>query len=287
MGASYAFVPAAFAGGFPGHAAAALAMCLVAASYRDLRDVCGQWLALLGATLALGGLALGVAVMLTGHVPTAAHPAPGFTALVAAVALVVAERFATADRMRRWAQTATSARSLGVDLRVRVGDRTAVLRGLLDTGNRLRDPITGRPVVIVSPAALMGLVPEDARDAFALAASVSDAACATENHEAPCRSRRFEWPTDGVVNWMSRVQVVPYAGIGGSGVLTAVRPDSVYEVTIAGERPIGHVLLGLSPTPLAPGVDAVVPPTAWTRVGVGRGRSWKATDDAEFVTMGA
>lgn len=292
VGAAYAFVPSPLSGGLPGHLAAACAMCLVAASYANLQDLVLQWGILVGTALLLGGATFGLVVMLTGHVPTQAHRAPGFAALIAATALLATERAAAADRVRRWAKAAASRASLSVNLRVRVGSRTRSLRGLVDTGNRLRDPITHRPVVILAAESFLDLVPEEARDGFRLAVAVPGAvgaalhASARAGDDASGRGRR---PDAATLSWETRVQVVPYRGIGGRGLLTALRPDGLWEVEPGGaDRPLGPALLALSPTPLGEGIDAVVPPGLWTHgsrrtVAIGT----ESLEAQDVVTMGA
>ena len=47
-----------------------------------------------------------------------------------------------------------------VRLGLRVGDKTARFPALIDTGNRLREPVSGQPVVIAEVALLRGLLPE-------------------------------------------------------------------------------------------------------------------------------
>lgn len=46
-----------------------------------------------------------------------------------------------------------------VDVAVRVGDRCARFRALIDTGNCLREPISGQPVLIAEASLLRGLLP--------------------------------------------------------------------------------------------------------------------------------
>lgn len=288
IGAAYAFVPAGLSGGLPGHLACAGAMCLAAAAYSDLRDFATQWAAALGTAVLLGGVSFGLAVMLTGHVPTAAHPAPGFTALTAGLFLVSTERAAAAFRVRRWAQAALSRNSLAVDLRVRVGDRIRSVSGLIDTGNRLRDPITHRPVVILAPGVFLDLVPEEARDGFRLATTAADTVGAV--HEGIGHGALSGCGADGVLPpWAARVQVIPYRGIGGRGLLTALRPDGIWEVRPDGrERPVGPALVGLSPTPLAAGVEGVVPPGLLGKLAAGTILVGDPLAEAQdVVTMGA
>ena len=49
------------------------------------------------------------------------------------------------------------------ELRVTLGGNSVTLKGFIDTGNILRDPITGRPVCVAAKQAMEGLVPEAAQ----------------------------------------------------------------------------------------------------------------------------
>ena len=49
------------------------------------------------------------------------------------------------------------------ELRVTLGGNSVTLKGFIDTGNFLRDPITGRPVCVAAKQAMEGLVPEAAQ----------------------------------------------------------------------------------------------------------------------------
>ncbi len=78
---------------------------------------------------------------------------------------------------------------------IRIGERTVRLAALVDTGNFLTDPMTGRPVLLVEAEALKSLVSEEGKPIGDLA---------------------------------SRFSLIPFHSAGASsGLMTGIRPDRV------------------------------------------------------------
>ena len=127
--------------------------------------------------------------------------------------------------------TAASGELLPV--RLTIGERTAELVALVDTGNTLTDPASGRPVMVAEGDRLTALFPKE------------------------CRPERddLEDPASGLVRlgrgaWRGRFSLLPYRAVGVSrGLLLAVRVD---QIQLAGENK-GPLLVALSPTPVSDG----------------------------------
>ena len=119
---------------------------------------------------------------------------------------------------------------------VRLGDEKIQMVGLLDTGNQLREPVSGTPVIVVDYRAIMDLLPMSLVEALASGGDPID------------------WISNENVDetWQSRFRVVPYRTVGKSaGLLLALRPD---EITVEKDGEAYHhqrVLLGLNDRPLA------------------------------------
>ena len=106
------------------------------------------------------------------------------------------------------------------------------VKAMLDTGNSLQDPLTLAPVVIVEAAALRGFLPE----------AVLQAAMQQEQPEALyLHYEHF------------KCRLLPYHGVGGGGLLLALRPDFIR--LLPNGKPIENVLLGLSPQTLSEAGD--------------------------------
>ena len=121
-------------------------------------------------------------------------------------------------------------------MRVCVGGRDVELTALRDTGNGLRDPVGGTPVLVAAPGALDGVLPRRVRQLLEMSLPPADLL-------EPLRQIAPEL----------RFRLIPYHAVGAGGLLLAVRSDWI---EWAGRRQAG-VLVALSPTELGTGYAAL------------------------------
>lgn len=176
-------------------------LCLMAVTAFGVRkETIKRGVLLLLMSFLLGGVALGLRLR-------------GFWPLLAAAgALAALSAFLLRDTMEHAGQL--------VPVKITYGEKQVELTALRDTGNTLKDPFTGEPVLVVQPETaqtLLGTV--DLRQ-----------------------------PAQVVEHWTGRgkPRLIPYHAIGGSGMLLALRCD---RVTVAG-RPAGG-LVAFSPEKLS------------------------------------
>jgi stage II sporulation protein GA (sporulation sigma-E factor processing peptidase) len=104
------------------------------------------------------------------------------------------------------------------------------LNGLLDTGNRLYSPLGHRPVVLVDQQALVGLLSNQVIQYL-----ITNRDCLVETiHNIPD------------VNLMSRLEIIPYQGVGGNNVLVGFRPDWVEVRSVCNQAVIALAPVKLS-----------------------------------------
>lgn len=116
---------------------------------------------------------------------------------------------------------------------LRLGDRSVALTALVDTGNTLTDPATGRTVMVAEGAKLAALFPEGEAPE---PGDLSDPANAL---------LRFSGR-----NWQGRARLVPYRAVGvDCGLLLALRMDRV----LVGGEDYGGILVALSPNAVSDG----------------------------------
>lgn len=121
---------------------------------------------------------------------------------------------------------------------IRFGESRLAVRALVDTGNQLRDPLTGRPVIIVEYEVLRPLLPVSLRQHI-------------ESGEEPDLSRLVEELRGSP--WASRVHLVPFTSIGRShGMLLCFRPDEVVVVTTDRMVRVKDILVGIHRQKLSP-----------------------------------
>ena len=124
-----------------------------------------------------------------------------------------------------------------VPVRVCLQGRTADLTALCDTGNSLRDPVSGSPVLVVSPGQLAGILPRQVRQLL-------------ERGEDPVRLLE---PLVAAAPQL-KFRLLPYQAVGvAGGLLLALRSGWV---EVAGRRYAG-LTVALSPTELGTGYGAL------------------------------
>ena len=113
-----------------------------------------------------------------------------------------------------------------------LGTRRVALTALIDTGNTLTDPVTGRPVMVAEGEKLTALFPPG---------------------QAPTGDvlkRPIEAMGDIESIWKGRCRLLPYQAVGiECGMLLALRMDQVK----VGKDDYGGILVALSPTRLSDG----------------------------------
>ncbi|MCI8303193.1 MAG: sigma-E processing peptidase SpoIIGA [Lawsonibacter sp.] len=208
-----------------------LALMLVAA-YGGSRRLLRQGLLFVALTCALGGGV--VAIGLLGGTGLTLGHGVFYSALDIKVVLLsaaVCYGVLTLAFQRLGKHSAAAGELVAVKLRL--GERSVALTALVDTGNTLTDPASGRPVVVAEGARLAALFPPDCRPG---PAELADPASALTRL--------------GVGEWRARFRLLPYRSVGvDRGLLLAVRTD-VLEVAGQGR---GGVLVALSPTPVSDG----------------------------------
>lgn len=116
---------------------------------------------------------------------------------------------------------------------VRLKERKITLTALVDTGNTLTDPVTGRPVLVAEGEKMKALFPPDGGPA---PEELRDPAGAITRLSAGQEGKRW--------------RLLPYRAVGVScGLLLALRTDGVR----VGETDYGAILVALSPTPVSDG----------------------------------
>lgn len=100
-----------------------------------------------------------------------------------------------------------------VTVSIRFKEKSISLKGLIDTGNSLKDPISNLPVIIVEYNAVKELLPAEICEVFTQGA---------END--------LDLLSKAVVNtnWVNRFRLIPFSSLGKeNGMLIGFKPDSV------------------------------------------------------------
>jgi stage II sporulation protein GA (sporulation sigma-E factor processing peptidase) len=133
--------------------------------------------------------------------------------------------------------------------------RQVELVSRLDTGNDLYTVPERRPVILVSGQALAPLLSEEVNKYL----KTTDPASWLSNLDK-CQD----------VSWLSRIQVIPYRGVGASSILLGFRPDDLKILTKAGWIGAGVVVVGIFSARLAPddSYQALLHPAILQRINI-------------------
>ena len=132
-------------------------------------------------------------------------------------------------------------------LEVWLGPTAVSLSLLLDTGNHLREPGTGRPVAVVAFPAVAALFPLPVRELFLLGQFAPSAALAAALSGHPLARR---------------LRFLPYQSVGReSGLLPAFLPDALYLLGPDGSKtPLSGWLIAVTGHPLSDTCDGLIDP---------------------------
>ena len=239
LGGAYAaavFLPGlGFLSGLPAKLAAGALLAL--AAYGGEAKLMRLTLLFFAVSCAMAGCVLGLGLLAGGGVPMAGGVF--YTDVDARVLLISAGAAYLVLSVVFRASARHGVQGELVEVRVRILGRTAALTALCDTGNSLRDPATGAPVLVAGLGRLDGALPREVRallteETLAHPASVLEQVA----RAAPAL----------------RPRLVPYRAVGVSGgLLLAIRSDWT---EAAGERYDG-LTVALAPTELGPGHSAL------------------------------
>jgi stage II sporulation protein GA (sporulation sigma-E factor processing peptidase) len=119
-------------------------------------------------------------------------------------------------------------------IEVSMGGRTLGITGLVDTGNNLRDPVSGLPVIVIDWDALRGIMPPEV-SAFFMSTWDAIPVVLTETSVG------------------TRLRLVPYESLSGKkGVLPGFRPDRLALVGKNGLRVFKNAIVCASGERLSP-----------------------------------
>ncbi|MEW6662248.1 MAG: sigma-E processing peptidase SpoIIGA [Bacillota bacterium] len=105
------------------------------------------------------------------------------------------------------------------------------VKALIDTGNNLKDPLTGRPVVIIEYELLRPFLPQATRSLF-------------EKNQEPDVQELINSLAES--SWAPRVRMIPFSTIGKQkGMLLGLRPDEIIVVNEGKPVRVRDVVLGV------------------------------------------
>ena len=110
-------------------------------------------------------------------------------------------------------QRQSSKEKIVMDICIDINKEKIILKGLVDTGNSLTDPISKYPVIIVEYNKIEEIFPKEVKEIF------------TNNHLFSM-DKIFENINEN--HWITRLRIIPYQALGTeNGMLIGFKPDNV------------------------------------------------------------
>lgn len=120
---------------------------------------------------------------------------------------------------------------LYVPIVIRIGAKKIPLKALVDTGNNLKDPISGMPVIIAEFSAIADLLPQTVENIL-------------KNSEEPDINLLTEKLAES--NLAKRIRVIPFTSIGRKkGMLVGIRPDEIFVIYRNNHIRISKAVIGI------------------------------------------
>lgn len=118
---------------------------------------------------------------------------------------------------------------------IQVQNQQVSVRALVDTGNQLRDPLSGWPVLVVEKSAISGLLPEGL---MGILEGEVDYDCLMKQQQE---------------GWIERIKLIPFNSLGAkNGLLLGFRPDKVVVMQEGSEQVLERVIIGVTEETLSP-----------------------------------
>jgi len=214
-------------------------MAAVSLKYVNISLYVRFWATMFLAAFALGGAILGLGyfnVTLQAGEPIFLMELPGVSLTLAVVGAALA--LVLGKNLISILHQSIFKKDFLIPLTISIGDKSAELVGLVDTGNHLRDPLTGNPVIIVEYQAMDDLLPT----------SVGAFLSSQIDPEMGEMVDIF-----GIEGWGKRIRLIPFTSVGKEhGVMMGFKPDQVI-IDNKGRKIIkNNIIIGLCEQALCP-----------------------------------
>ncbi len=116
-------------------------------------------------------------------------------------------------------------------MKITICEKSVELNALLDTGNMLKEPITGIPVVIVQKNSLKQILPDQILDNLNKIIGGDTDEIASNNN---------------LIKYISRFRMIPFSSVGKqNGLLLGIRSDSVNIIKDEEIETVSNVIIGI------------------------------------------
>lgn len=111
-------------------------------------------------------------------------------------------------------------------IKVKIFDKTAEVTALMDTGNQLKEPITGESVIVIEKQSMELLIPRIVLDNID---NILKGSC-----------------PENIEKYSTKLRVIPFSSLGKTnGMMLGIKPDDVLIETEQGKASVTHAIIGI------------------------------------------
>jgi len=127
-------------------------------------------------------------------------------------------------------KTKISKKDMYCDISIKLNGKTIMTTAMVDTGNLLKDPITGNPVIVVEASLLKNIIPNEI----------------LQNIENIIGGE-FENVTEEIRNkYISKLKLIPYSSLGKqNGMLLGIKADEVEFIKADEQSKKDNIIIGI------------------------------------------
>ena len=115
-------------------------------------------------------------------------------------------------------------------VRIKLNGKEILLNTMVDTGNMLKEPLTGNPVVVVEKTSLYDLMPKEIL-----------------NNTESILGGDFEKIPENIKNeYISRLKIIPFSSLGKqNGMLMGIKPEELEVINEQTEEKKDNAIIGI------------------------------------------
>lgn len=142
-------------------------------------------------------------------------------AIVGTIILIIAFKFA---------KNKITQKDMICKVKIKLNGKEIVLDTMVDTGNMLKEPLTGNPVVVVEKTSLYDLMPKEILN----------------NTELILGGDFGKIPENIKNEYISRLKIIPFSSLGKqNGMLIGIKPEKLYVINEQSEEKKDNAIIGI------------------------------------------
>lgn len=142
-------------------------------------------------------------------------------AIVGTIILIIAFKFA---------KNKITKKDMICKVKIKLNGKEIVLDTMVDTGNMLKEPLTGNPVVVVEKTSLYDLMPKEILN----------------NTELILGGDFGKIPENIKNEYISRLKIIPFSSLGKqNGMLIGIKPEKLYVINEQSEEKKDNAIIGI------------------------------------------